>query len=570
MDREDDTGIFAPRWNVRHLLIWTGAAFVLAGSWFWPETRALWDAFDLAIFRALNATVAASDAIAFFWALTGDRRFDYFSALIVLIIYLVVISRGDLARFRFGVAFGGVVSILLLVIIALQRELIEYPRPSPTLVLDATHSIRDFIPWSRAKEASATSFPGDHATVMMILALTWGLGLGRRLGTLAAVLTIVFALPRMAAGAHWTTDALIGGGFVTLLTAALLLGTPLVHYLQRGVRLASDPAVDFWLLAVSRLGREGRDNPNPAKQFMRGICIGAIQLVPGASAGSMALVLGLYRRLIEAVAHLDTEFIRLLGRGEFTAALRRADLVFVLPLLGGGIAAVIFFSRVVPIELLAAEIPEITFGLFFGLLAAAVVALLRRNGLPHGIAWLWLGAGVACGLAMGLLTPVDTPNEIWFVFLCGVFTVAAAMMPGLSAALILLILGKYATTLEAIANVDFLYLAPFAAGALVGVVSLSRLIASLLRRHAQTVTIAVTGLMGGSLLAVWPFQHREYMEVGGKMRLVVSEAYLPQTFDTGVVMSLAAMIAGAALYRLLDRLTKIEPAIEPERERTLA
>ena len=190
MDRDDDTGIFAPRWNIRHLLIWTGAAFLLAGSWFWPETRALWDALDMAIFRALNATVAASDAIAFFWALTGDRRFDYFSALIVLIIYLVVISRGDLASFRHGFAFGGVVSILLLVIIALQRELIEYPRPSPTLVLDATHSIRDFIPWSRAKEASAASFPGDHATVMMILALTWGLGLGRRLGTLAAVLTV--------------------------------------------------------------------------------------------------------------------------------------------------------------------------------------------------------------------------------------------------------------------------------------------------------------------------------------------------------------------------------------------
>ena len=100
-----------------------------------------------------------------------------YAPLIVLIIYLAVISRGDLARFRFGLAFGGVVSILLLVIIALQRELIEYPRPSPTLVLDATHSIRDFIPWSRAKEASATSFPGDHATVMMILALTWGLAL---------------------------------------------------------------------------------------------------------------------------------------------------------------------------------------------------------------------------------------------------------------------------------------------------------------------------------------------------------------------------------------------------------
>lgn len=563
------TGIFARRWDMKRLLLWTGAALLLAGSWFWPETRVLWDALDVAIFRLLNATVAQNDAVAVIWALTGDRRFDYVSALIVLVIYMIVISREDLARFRHGFAFGGSVAILLLVVVGLQRELIEYPRLSPTLVMDGVHSIRAYVPWSVAKEGSNTSFPGDHATVMMLLALTWGLGLGRRLGLLAAALTLVFALPRMAAGAHWMTDALVGGGFVTLLTAAVLLGTPALHYLQRFMRRLSDPVVDFWLLAVARLGHGDSDNPNPARQFLRGICLGATELVPGVSTGSMALMLGLYHRLMRAIAHLDIEFFRLLSRGHFVAALRRADLVFLLPLLSGGTAAIVFFSRVVPLETLSEELPEIVFGLFFGLLAAATVALLRRNGRPHGIAWAWLALGVGCGTAFALLTPVDTPNEIWFVFLCGMLTVVAAMMPGVSAALILLILGKYAATIEAVANIDFDYLAPFAAGGLLGAVALSRLVTALMQRHAQAVMLTVTGLMGGSLLAVWPFQHREYMEIGGRMRLVVSEAYLPETFDIGLVMGLAGIMAGAALFHLLDRLTKRDGAV-PAEERPAA
>ncbi|MDP2148380.1 MAG: DUF368 domain-containing protein [Parvibaculum sp.] len=559
MHSGDPYGVFTPGWNVKRLLLWTGAALLLAASWIWPETRALWDAMDVAIFRLLNATVAMNDVIAAFWALTGDRRFDYVSALIVLVIYMIVISRDDLPRFRHGFAFGGSVAILLLVVIGLQRELIEYPRLSPTFALEHVHSIRAYIPWSLAKEGSDTSFPGDHATVMMLLALTWSLGLGRRLGLLAAALTFVFALPRMAAGAHWMTDALVGGGFVTLLTAGVLLGTPAMYHLQRGVRRISDPVVDYWLLIVARIGREDSDNPNPARQFLRGICLGATQLMPGASTGSMALMLGLYRRLMRAIAHLDMEFLRLLARGQFVSALRRADLVFLVPLLLGSAAAIVFFSRVVPLETLSEELPEIMFGLFFGLLAAATVALLRRHR-PHGIAWGWLALGVAFGAAFALLTPVDTPNEIWFVFLCGALTVTAAMMPGVSAALILLVLGKYAATIEALAHIDFAYLAPFAAGGLLAAVSLSRLVTALMQRHAQAVMLAVTGLMGGSLLAVWPFQNREYMEIGGKMRLVVSEAYLPETFDAGLVMGLAGMVAGAALFYLLDRLTKKDDA----------
>jgi putative membrane protein len=200
------------------------------------------------------------------------------------------------------------------------------------------------------------------------------------------------------------------------------------------------------------------------------------------------------------------------------------------------------------------ELPEIMFGLFFGVIAAATVTMLRRHGLPHGFEWLWLVLGVAAGISMALLTPVDTPDEIWFLFLCGLIAAVAAMMPGLSAALMLLVLGKYAATIEAVARIDFTYLAPLIAGAVLGAVALSRLLSALLARHAQPLMLAATGIMGGSLLAVWPFQHREFVEIGGTRHLVATQAYLPETFDTGVIIGLCAMLAGAAAYRLLQRL----------------
>ena len=545
--------IFDNRWEIRQLVLWSVAAVLLFASWLFPPTRIVWDALDLAFFRLMNATVALDDSIALFWALTGDRRFDYFSAMIVLILYLAVISRGGMERLRHGIAYGGAVSVILLVVIALQRELIEYPRLSPTLMLDATHSIQSWIPWSRAKEASPHSFPGDHATVMMLLTLCWWPAFGRRIGLLALGLTIAFALPRMAAGAHWLTDAMVGGGFVTLLTAALIFGTPLLHYLTGGMRFVTDRAVDLWLAAVDRIGSAGEGGPSPVAPFLRGTLLGISQLMPGVSGGSFALILGLYRRLIRALANFDTELLRLLRAGRPVGAMRHVDLVFLVTLFAGAAAGIAFFSRVVPVELLVRELPEIMFGLFFGLIAAATATMLRRHGLPHGLDWLWLALGVAAGVSLALLTPVDTPDEIWFLFLCGLIVAVAAMMPGLSAALMLLVLGKYAATIEAVAHVDFAYLAPFIAGAVLGAVALSRILSALLARHAQPLMLAATGIMGGSLLAVWPFQHREFVEIGGTRHLIATEAYLPETFDMGVLMGLGAMLAGAAAYRLLQR-----------------
>ena len=102
-------------WRWLPLIGWTAAGLLLFASWLWPVTREAWDAFDVWVFHVMNGTVAQSDIWATIWALTGGRRFDVFSALLIFVIYLYYIGSGDFARFRHGLAFGAMTAVLLLV-----------------------------------------------------------------------------------------------------------------------------------------------------------------------------------------------------------------------------------------------------------------------------------------------------------------------------------------------------------------------------------------------------------------------------------------------------------------------
>lgn len=543
-------------WQWKSLLLWTVLSALLFASW-WPieVTRAWWDAFDIWVFHTTNATVT-SQPMAVIWALSGDRRFDYLSALIILGIYLAYISRGDFTRFRDGVAFGVVTAAILLVVIVLQREIISFPRLSPSLALDAYHSIQTYVPWSLAKEGSNSSFPGDHATVTMIIAVLWWVGLGWRMGLLGAALGIVFAMPRIAAGAHWATDVVIGGGAVTLLTIGIVHGTPFGWWVHGFAVRWTDAALAVWFNAVKRLSVDGRDNVDPTRQTLRGMCIGTADLIPGVSGGTMALILGIYDRLIAAIAHVDMTFLKQLRQRELTAALRHIDFLFLLPLGFGALLAIIVFTRVVPLSVLVTEFPEAMFGFFFGLIAASVVGLLSHVGTGRRLHWIWIAAGAAFGLAVSILVPVRTPDDIWFVFLCGMIAIAAMLLPGISGSFVLLILGKYTETIDALGRLDFSFLVPLAAGIVAGALAFSRAIAWLLAHYHRQTMLTVIGILGGSLLAVWPFKEREYALIDEKTRLIASHPYFPDRIDGTVVLGLAAMVAGALLFRFLDRLAR--------------
>lgn len=544
------------RWRWAPLAGWTAASVLLFASWLWPVTREWWDVFDVWVFRVMNGTVGTSDIWATIWALTGGRRFDIFSGLTILSIYLYYIGSGDFARFRHGLALGIAIAATLLAIILLQRLIVSWPRLSPSFVMDGFHSIRSVVPWSAAKEGSDTSFPGDHATVTMVLAVFWWLGFNWRFGLVGAALAVFFTLPRLAAGAHWATDAAVGGGAMTLIAIAIAAGTPIPWYIYRAALKPTDWALSFWICFADRLSPDGRDNVNPTRQILRGMCIGAADLVPGVSGGTMALILGVYKRLIGAIAHVDKEFLRLLAGRQVLAAARHIDMLFLGSIGIGVVLSLIIFSRIVPLSMLVTNLPEITFGFFFGLIAASIVGLLSHVHVRGVTGWLWIAFGVVLGLMAAILVPVRTPDASWFIFLCGVTAAAAMLVPGISGSFVLLILGKYTDAIEALGKLDFSFIGPLAAGVVTGALLFSRAIGWMLEHFYRQTLLTVIGVLGGSLLAVWPFKDRHYEAAGEKMLLVSANPYVPQQLDPTVAFTIVAVAAGIFLYRFLDRLAQ--------------
>ena len=161
----------------------------------------------------------------------------------------------------------------------------------------------------------------------------------------------------------------------------------------------------------------------------KGFCMGAADIVPGVSGGTMALILGIYPRLLGAIRAVDLALFRLVGRGRLVAAARHVDALFLL-LLGAGIAgALVFFTRVIGLPQLIATHPQPVYSVFFGLILMSLCILLRQVADWRLQDAAWILAGTLAGLALALAVPVDAPQSARFLFASGAAAACAMILP---------------------------------------------------------------------------------------------------------------------------------------------
>lgn len=274
--------------------------------------------------------------------------------------------------------------------------------------------------------------------------------------------------------------------------------------------------------------------------------MGSADIVPGVSGGTMALILGIYERLLNAIRSFDLAWIGSMLKLRPVDALSRNDLFFLIPLFMGIFAALMFFTRVISLPELIISHPEEVYGLFFGLILASILILMGevdRYGLNEiGISIM----GIVLGLVVVNLVPVETPTAGWFIFLCGFIAICAMLLPGISGSFILLILGKYAYIIEALGQFDWTVIGLFAAGAVAGLVAFSRAIGWLLNHYHQRTLLMIKGILIGSLWIIWPFQERTYSILHGKNKLVASHPVWPEVLDSTVFISFGFLLAGFA------------------------
>ena len=249
--------------------------------------------------------------------------------------------------------------------------------------------------------------------------------------------------------------------------------------------------------------------------LIRGALIGVAEVIPGVSGGTVALIVGLYRRLIDAIADVVLAGRRLVTgpRSDVGPLIRGLPWAMLIPVAIGMVTAVIIGARV--IEPLLDTHPEQMRALFFGLVAAGIVVplgiLLRTP--PGGFTWrdglLVVVAFAIAALLTGLPPGDVTDPPLIAVFFAAAAAICALVIPGVSGSFLLLSLGLYESTIAAVNDRDLAYLATFALGAIFGLAAFVSFLRWLLDHHARITMAIIVGLMLGSLRALWPWQDED-------------------------------------------------------------
>ncbi|MGK5094005.1 DUF368 domain-containing protein [Deltaproteobacteria bacterium TL4] len=302
--------------------------------------------------------------------------------------------------------------------------------------------------------------------------------------------------------------------------------------------------------------------PNTPKEtgilFLKGICMGTADIIPGVSGGTIAFITGIYQKLLDAIQSVNMTCLQFFFRFQFKQALGVVHLRFLIPLLFGILLAIISTARLM--HFLLSEHPIPTWSLFFGLISASIIVVGQEIKNWKSTASIFMSVGIVAAYAFVGLIPVQTPETWWFILFSGIIAICAMILPGISGSFLLLILGKYAFITGAVKNPfdlqNLLIIIIFSTGCLIGIIGFSRFLSYLLEHHYTATMAILMGFMIGAMRKVWPW--KEVLEttiIQGKEHILREQNILPQ-LDIQLGMAIGMMVVGFIVVLLLQRLAK--------------
>jgi len=286
---------------------------------------------------------------------------------------------------------------------------------------------------------------------------------------------------------------------------------------------------------------------------LKGLAMGAANVIPGVSGGTIAFITGIFERLITALKNVDLEAIKLLFTGQWRAFAARIDFSFLFFLFLGIGISVLTFAKVMEWAFTYHE--SLTLAFFFGLIVASVLGVGRQIAEVNAsvIVGFLIGTGIA--VAVAFLPPAAQNDNLFYLFLCGIVAVCSMILPGISGSYILLLMGNYMLVMAAISSFDFRVLLPLGAGVIIGLGLFSRFL-SWLFAHYKNVTIALlTGFVAGSLLIIWPWKETILAVVAGKEKAIGYRWLLP-AMNLQFAFAVGLALVGYLLVWQLDRFSK--------------
>ncbi len=300
--------------------------------------------------------------------------------------------------------------------------------------------------------------------------------------------------------------------------------------------------------------RNSNPRQNYGKLILKGFCMGAADIVPGVSGGTMAFILGIYKELVESISSFDAKFIKLILQMRIKDAMEHFSWRFLAAIGIGILIAILSCAKI--LEWLLQNRPAFIWSFFFGLIVASVFIVglgLEKWGLSTLTAAL-LG-GFFTFFLVGMM-PAKTPDTWWFLFFSGAIAICAMILPGISGAFILVLIGKYHYILSAVNNRDLLTLLLVLAGAGAGLLTFVHLLKWLFSKYSDLTLAILTGFLVGSLRKIWPWKSTVHTisDSGTDLAATVQINIMPSSWNAELMITILLILAGFIMVFSLDYL----------------
>jgi len=296
---------------------------------------------------------------------------------------------------------------------------------------------------------------------------------------------------------------------------------------------------------------------------LKGMAMGAANVIPGVSGGTIALITEIFERLINAIKSFNLKALKLLLKGKFREFARYTDLYFLLAIAFGIIIAIVSLARL--FDFLFREYPVFIWAFFFGLVLASVYFVGRRISKVNTAVVITFIIGTAIAITISFLSKGQENDGFLYLVLCGVAAICSMILPGLSGSFILFIMGNYRlVAIDAINERDMGILLPVIIGAAVGLVAFAHILSWVFKRFRNETISLLTGFILGSVSILWPWQKEEYLlDATGNLVLKNGDKvithytrYLPDQLGNEFWIAIGCIILGILSIWLTEILAK--------------
>jgi len=287
--------------------------------------------------------------------------------------------------------------------------------------------------------------------------------------------------------------------------------------------------------------------------FFKGLAIGAANVIPGVSGGTIALITGVFERLIDAIKSFDIKALKLLLSGDFKAFGAYVDFKFLVAVLLGVALSIISIARL--LDVLFKAYPVYIWSFFFGLILASVYFVGKEVGRWRVVELLSFVIGAAIAVSISILSPASANDGFIYLILCGIVGACSMILPGLSGSFVLILMGNYQLVMiDAVNDMNLGVLLPVVIGAGVGLLAFSYILSWVFKHFRSQTLSLLSGFILGSLLILWPWKNEITERFGDKVKVVAYDWFVPAQWSSEVLWAILCAVLGMVLIVAMEKL----------------